>query len=324
MKDKEEMHAYSRAIETIESARHITVTGHLNPDADALGTALGLWWILKDLGKRVDVLFVTRPLPQALSFLPGYGKIKHALHPKSDLLVSVDCGSFDRLGIERPEGMMLINIDHHQSNTRYGDIDLVEPHFASASETAFKLVAAAGWDVPKNGAVNFYAALVSDTGFFGYEGVGPRVFDFAKTLLSLGADAEWTARMLRENQPLSKLRLLPMALETLTLHLGGRVAGLEVTERMLKKSGATVNETDDMVNYARSLATVEVGFLTREEPDGGIKVSLRSKSVVDVAKIAASFGGGGHIRAAGFTVYGMERDVLVDRLLNMIKKELQQ
>ncbi|BBG66450.1 3'-to-5' oligoribonuclease A, Bacillus type [Hydrogenimonas sp.] len=314
---------YKEAKERIESSRHITVAGHLNPDTDTLGTALGLQWVFRLLSKRVDTVFVSRPLPQNLSFLPGFEKIRQKVNPKSDLLISVDCGSFDRLGIERPENIYLINIDHHRSNTGYGDLNIVEPGFASASQTAFRLVRSAGWRVPTECAVNFYAALLSDTGFFGYEGVDGRVFDFAKELLELGADAEWTARMLRENQPLSKLRLLPKVLETLRLYLQGRAAGLDVTRRMLEESGATVNDTDDMVNYARSLATVEVGFLIREESDGSLKVSLRSKSRVDVCKIALSFGGGGHIRAAGFTYRGNDRDRLKRELLKMIEEELE-
>ncbi len=313
---------YVEAKRLVEESRHITIVGHINPDADALGTALGLWWVFKELSKRSDVVVSSKPLPASLSFLPGFGKIKQGVNPKSDLVISVDCGSIDRLGVEIPEGAKLVNIDHHRSNTAYGDLNLIEPEFASASEVAFKFVSDAGWKIPENSACNFYAALLSDTGFFGYEGVGPRVFDFAKRLLLLGADAEWTARMLRENQPLSRLRLLPKVLDTLRLYLQGRVAGLDVTQRMLEASGATLNETDDLVNYARSLATVEVGFLIREEPDGGLKVSLRSKSRVDVCRIAISFGGGGHIRAAGFTVYGMERNVLKKRLLRMIEEEM--
>jgi phosphoesterase RecJ-like protein len=314
---------YEKAKSAIEEAHRITIIGHLNPDADALGTGLGLWWVLKRLGKRVDIVNMSDPLPQTLSFLPGFEKIKKQLRSDVDLVISVDCGSFDRLGVGRPESAKLINIDHHRSNTGYGDINLVEPHFVSASETAFKLVTISGWEIPKDAAVNFYAALLGDTGFFGYEGVCERVFDFAGALLRLGADAEWTARMFRENQPLSKLRLLPKVLETLTLYLQGRVAGLDVTQQMLRASGATVNETDNMVDYARSLATVEVGFLVREESDETLKVSLRSKANVDVSAIAERFGGGGHIRAAGFTVRGMERDMLVEKLLEMIEGEMQ-
>ena len=314
--------SYEAAARAVESARHITIVGHLNPDADTLGTGLGLWWVFKGLGKRVDAVYVSEPLPQTLSFLPGFGKIKTKLHPGSDLVVAVDCGSFDRLGIARPEGATLINIDHHRSNTAYGEINLVEPEAPCAAAVAFELVRRADWDIPRATAENFYAALVSDTGFFGYEGVDEGVFDFAKTLVRLGAKPEWTARMLRERQPLCKLRLLPKVLETLTLYLSGRAAGLEVTRAMLEAAGATVNETEDFVNYARSLATVEVGFLTREEPDGSLKVSLRSKERVDVSRIAVAFGGGGHARAAGFSVRGVSRDAVVADVLKMIEEEL--
>jgi len=118
------------------------------------------------------------------------------------------------------------------------------------------------------------------------------------------------------------LRLLPLALQTLKLYLNAKVAGLEVTQKMFEQSGATVNDTDDLVNYARSLATVEVGFLIREESDGSLKVSLRSKNYVNVSKIAESFGGGGHVRAAGCTVRNMTKDNLINCLLDKINKEL--
>ncbi len=314
---------FKEAAQALEKARHVTIVGHLNPDADTLGTGLGLWWVLKALGKRVDIYNASEPLPQVLSFLPGFGKIRRIFPQNSDTVVAVDCGSFDRLGIDEREGLRIVNIDHHRSNTAYGDINLVDPGAPCAAEVAFRLCREAGWEVPAQSAANFYTALVSDTGFFGYEGVDENVFAFAKTLVVLGADPEWTARMLRENQPLCKLRLLPKVLETLTLYLGGRVAGLDVTRQMLRETGASVNETEDFVNYARSLATVEVGFLMREEPDGSLKVSLRSKQRVDVSLIALDFGGGGHKRAAGFSVKELSRDTILTRLLSKIEKELE-
>jgi len=236
--------------------------------------------------------------------------------------VAVDCGSFDRLGIERPEGVKVLNIDHHRSNEGYGDIDLIEPEDSCAAEVAYRLATFAGWEIPRQSAVAFYTALVSDTGFFGYEGVGEKVFDFAKALVHLGADPAAISRMLRENEPLSKLRLLPMVLETLTLYLGGRAAGLDITRAMFRRSGATVADSEDFVDYARSLATVEVGFLMREEEEGALKVSLRSKEKVDVSRIAVAFGGGGHRRAAGFTVRNMDREAVLKRLLPMIEEEM--
>ncbi|WP_457595860.1 DHH family phosphoesterase [Hydrogenimonas sp.] len=313
---------FEEAAAAIDAARHIAVVGHLNPDPDTLGTGLGLWWIFKKLGKRADAVYVSDPLPGVLDFLPGFEKIRHTLHPSTDLVVAVDCGGFDRLGIERPEDAKVVVVDHHRSNGGFGEVNLVDPDASCAAEVAFAWARAAGWEVPPETAENFYAALVGDTGYFGYEGVGADTFAFAKTLVELGARPEFTARMMRERQPLSRLRLLPRVLETLTLYLEGRVAGLEVTRGMLEATGATVNETEDMVDYARSLVTVEVGFMTREEPDGGLKVSLRSKSVVDVGRIAVALGGGGHRRAAGFTLYGQEREAVVETILKMIEQEL--
>lgn len=313
---------YIKAKELIEKSLYITIVGHINPDADTLGTGLGLWSILKRLQKRVDVVYVSKPLPYSLSWMPGFEKIKSSLSNKTDLVISVDCGSFDRLGVEIPSNAKLINIDHHQSNKGYGDINIVEPEFVSSSEVAYKLVTISNWPMTKEAAKNFYAALVSDTGFFSYEGVNKRVFEFAKELVDAGAKPEIIARNLKENVPLSKLRLLTLALQTLKLYLNGKVAGLEVTQEMFKMSGATLNETDDLANYARSLATVEVGFLIREESDGSLKISLRSKNYVDVAKIAESLGGGGHIRSAGCKVANMTKDKLIKILLDKISKEL--
>jgi len=313
---------YINAKELIEKSSHITIIGHINPDPDTLGTGLGLWWVLKKLQKRVDVVYISKPLPQFLSWMPGYDKIKSTITDKTDLIISVDCGSLDRLGVDIPSEVKLINIDHHQSNSNYGDINIIEPEFASASEVAYKLVSIAQWSVPKEAAENFYTALVSDTGFFSYEGVGTRVFEFAKELVECGVKPDVIARNLKENEPLSKLRLLPLALQTLKLYLNARVAGLEVTQKMFEQSGATVNEADDLVNYARTLSTVEVGFLIREERDGSLKVSLRSKNYVNVAKIAESFGGGGHIRAAGCRVENITKDKLIVELLDKINKNL--
>ena len=313
---------YVDAKELIEESSYITIVGHINPDPDTLGTGLGLWWTLKRMQKRVDAVYVSKPLPYSLSWMPGFEKIKSNVSDKTDLIISVDCGSFDRLGIDMPSNAKLINIDHHQSNKGYGDINIIEPEFASSSEVVYKLVTMSKWPMTKEAAENFYAALVSDTGFFSYEGVGKRVFEFAKELVEAGAKPEVVARKLKENVPLSKLRLLPLALQTLKLYLSGRVAGLEVTQKMFEKSGATLNEADDLVNYARSLSTVEVGFLIREESDSSLKVSLRSKNYVNVAKIAESFGGGGHIRAAGCRVVNMTKDNLIEILLDKISKEL--
>ena len=309
------------AIEKINEARHIVLLTHVNPDADTLGSALGMYHSLKKMGKKVNVINTTQ-IPYNLDFLPGIQKIKKELPKRFDLMISFDCGSFDRLGIEE-KGSFLINIDHHRSNTMYGDINLVDPTAAATAEVVYELLEQGDMPIPKEAALSLYTALVDDTGFFKYESVQPKTFDLAKKLCERGANPEWVARMLTMREPLSKLRLLPLVLQTLTLHLNAKVASLHLTQQMLAQSGGTKEMGEDALNMARSLATVEVALLLREEEDGRIKVSMRSKELVDVGKIAVAFGGGGHKRAAGFTSDLHDFDRVLELVLEAIKKEME-
>ncbi len=309
------------AIGKIHEARHIALLTHVNPDADTLGSALGMYHSLLAMGKRASVVNTTQ-LPYNLDFLPGIQKVKKELPKHCDLMISFDCGSFDRLGIEKKEGF-LINIDHHRSNTMYGDINIVDPTAAATAEVVYKLLEEGEMPIPKESATSLYTALVDDTGFFKYDSVGARTFELAKKLCEKGASPEWVARMLTMREPLSKLRLLPLVLETLTLHLGAKVASLRLTQQMLAQTGGTKEMGEDALNMARNLATVEVALLLREEEDGRIKVSMRSKERVDVGKIAVAFGGGGHKRAAGFTSDLHDFDRVLELVLEAIEKEME-
>ncbi len=313
--------AITQAIQKIKEARHIVLLTHIDPDADTLGSALGLYHSLLALNKRASVINTTK-LPYNLDFLPGIDKIKKELPKRYDLMISFDCGSFDRLGIEKKE-FFLINIDHHRSNTMYGDINIVDPAAVATSEVVYALLEKGGMPIPKESAISLYTALVDDTGFFKYEGVGARTFELAKKLCEKGASPEWVARMLAMREPLSKLRLLPLVLQTLTLHLNAKVASLRLTQQMLAQTGATKEMGEEALHMARNLATVEVALLLREEEDGGIKVSMRSKERVDVGKIAVAFGGGGHKRAAGFISDLHDFDRVLHVLLEAIKKEME-
>ncbi len=309
------------AIEKIKEAHHIVLLTHVDPDADTLGSALGMYHSLKKMGKKANVINTTQ-IPYNLDFLPDIQKIKKELPKRYDLMISFDCGSFDRLGIEKKEAF-LINIDHHRSNTMYGDIDIVDPEAAATAEVVYALLEEGALPIPKESAISLYTALVDDTGFFKYESVKAGTFDLAKKLCERGASPEWVARMLTMREPLSKLRLLPLVLQTLTLHLNAKVASLRLTQQMLAQTGGTKEMGEEALNMARNLATVEVALLLRQEEDGRIKVSMRSKERVDVGKIAVAFGGGGHKRAAGFTSELHDFDEVLERLLDAIKKEIE-
>lgn len=312
---------YKEAYELIKKSENIALISHINPDGDALGSSLAFYFVLKKMNKKVSIVNVTETLPYNLDFLPGFEKVKKELPKKVDLLISFDCGSFDRLGIEKRD-FKIINFDHHISNTKFGDINLIEPSFASTSQVVFKFLKENGLKISKESAICIYTALVTDTGFFQYESVNEKVFDVAKELVILGVKPDFVAKKLNEREPLAKIRLMAKILDTLELYLDAKVAVVKLTQKMLKITGATVDMAENASNIARSLATVEVGILLREEEDGRIKVSLRSKNYVDVSKIAKMFEGGGHQRAAGFTSRYRDFSTVLDELLNILKKEL--
>jgi len=310
---------YSKAWQKIREASHLLLATHLNPDADTLGSALGLYHVLRRMGKKVT-LFNASTLPYNLDFLPGITRVRRELPKDFDLLVALDCASFDRLGIEEEIKVDILNIDHHPTNERYGAIDLVEPDFVATAQVVYTLFVHNGVVAPKESAVALYTALVDDSGFFRYENVKAPVFSMAAQLCQWGADPAWVAKMLTMREPLAKLVLIQKLLGTLELHLCGKVGVITLTRRMLEETGATKEMADDALAMVRSLATVEVAVLLREEEDGRIKVSLRSKEV-DVGRIAVEFGGGGHKNAAGFTD-GYDMQELLSTLLARLRKEL--
>jgi len=311
------MEIHKQIWDKIQKADNILLVAHVNPDGDALGSELSLYPILKKLGKKVTVFNATKPLPDYLDFLPNFNKVTDKLPKKIDLTVSFDCGSFDRLGLdEKPS--FLINIDHHVSNTNYGDINLIEPDHASTSQVIYDILKANNIEIPTDTAVCIYTALVTDTGSFQYESVNDKVFECAAEMVRCGVKPDYVAKMLFQRDRLSRLRLLAKAYETIEMCCDGKVAFVEVTKEMMEITGAIKEDTDTIVNSVRAIAPVEVACMLRED-DEGIKISLRSKNFADVSKIAVKYGGGGHIRAAGATLKG-ECDF--EKVKKMLKEDL--
>ena len=308
---------YDEVKNKIGSANSITILSHLNPDADTLGTALGIYALLcKDKSKKVEVVNASTALPRYLDFLPNFKKIKHHMDYTDSLILSCDCGSVDRLGFNL-EGREIINIDHHESNTGYGSINVVIAEYASASQVAFALFKEL-YTVEADAATCFYAALLSDTRYFTTTSVNEEVFNVAKSLVEAGAKPNDIAYHFTQRQSLSSVRLLEKALASLSLYHEATVATLMVTKEDIAQTGATVPDMEGVVDYARSLATVDVALFAMELEDG-IRISLRSKKV-DVSKVAMAFGGGGHKVAAGFTLNQCGLQESIDTILLKIKE----
>ena len=305
---------YAEVKEKIEQASHITILSHLNPDADTLGTALGIYALMKRKGKKVEVANASSVLPQYLDFLPNFKKIKHKMDYEDSLIIACDCGSIDRLGFDLA-GRDILNIDHHHSNEGYGSLNVIVPHFASASQVAYML-----FDnlctLDAESATCFYTALLSDTRYFTTATVTEDVFSMAKDLVSKGANPEAISYNFTQRRPLASLRILEKALASLSLHHEAKIATLFVTQDDIISTGASTPDMEGIVDYARSLVTVEVALFAIELKEG-VRISLRSKKV-DVSQVALAFGGGGHKMAAGFTLNQSEIHESMDKIIQKI------
>ena len=308
---------YEEVKDKIENAHAISILSHVNPDADTLGTALGIYALLsQDKSKKVEVVNASTDLPRHLDFLPNFHKIKHQIDYADSLILTCDCGSLDRLGFDLA-GRDIINIDHHHSNTRYGTINVIDASCASASQVAFALFREM-YTINENSATCFYTALLSDTRYFTTTSMNEEVFNVARELVKAGAVPNEIAYHFTQRRPLSSLRILQKALDSLTLHHEASIATLMVTKKDMEETGATVPDMEGIVDYGRSLATVEVAVFAMEMRDG-IRISLRSKKT-DVSKVAMAFGGGGHKVAAGFTLKQIGLQESIDTILSKIEE----
>jgi phosphoesterase RecJ-like protein len=311
--------------EEIRSNDCFLIGTHVNPEGDAMGSVLALGLVLKSLGKRAQILSQD-PIPETLSFLPGAEEILYQA-PENvpfDVAFALDCGSKARLGEEFSKVKKIgkiINIDHHISNSYFGDINLVDPTASSASEIIFDLLRNIPVTMSPAVAENIYTGILTDTGSFRYSNTSPKTFSVARSCLLAGVDPWKVADRVYESQPLPRLHLLPRVLATLEVDGGGRIPYVVVTRKMMEDSGASVALTEDLINFPRSLKGSEVALLFREISPEKYRVSLRSRGGVDVARIAEEFQGGGHPQAAGCTVEGSLSEVK-DKVLQRVKTAL--
>jgi phosphoesterase RecJ-like protein len=279
--------------------------GHVHPDADVLGTLLGLGLALEARGWRVGY-GGPHPAPGHLGFLPGierYAVLQDVAGPL-DVVVLTDCPNPERtsglIDRARATGAAIVNIDHHHDNRCYGSVDWVEPRAAATGEMIHDLLQALGDRITPEIATNLFTAIHTDTGSFRYSNVTPDTLRIASALVGAGAEPAQVSGCLYERRPREALHWLSEALGRVQLSDDGRVAWLALPADVVPEAFV---EAEDLVNYPRSIASVRVACLLRER-DGAVKVSLRGKGDVDVSAIARGFGGGGHPNAAGCTVPG--------------------
>jgi bifunctional oligoribonuclease and PAP phosphatase NrnA len=294
--------------------------GHVHPDADVLGTLLALGEALEARGWRV-VAGGPHPAPGALDFLPGVARyqVLKQLEGRFDVAVLTDCPNPDRteglIDAARAASGAVVNIDHHPDNRRYGSVNWIDVGAAATGEMVYRLLMALGAPLTPSIASNLFTAVHTDTGSFRYSNVTPETFRIASALTEAGADPAAVSSALYERRAADALSSLGTALSRVRVSEDGRIAWLALPAGLVSERFV---ESEELVNYPRSIVTVKVGCLLREIGGGRVKVSLRAKGEVDVNRIAAKFGGGGHVNAAGCTVPG-SLDAVTEQVLEAVR-----
>lgn len=301
-------------VNCLQREDRITIIGHSIPDGDCVGACLGMGLALENLGKRVSIV-LTDPIPAIYSYLKG----QHLLTPTEKLseggvLLYLDCADQERTGALPPAfiagAKLVINIDHHISNSGFGDYCLVQPEAASACEICLLVLDALGL-IPNMEIANaLYTGIIMDTGSFLYSSVTPQTMRAAARLLEYGADKDLIRQALFETKSWTEMQVLRLTLQSLRFNKERTVGWSALTRKELIDIGAENLHFEGIINYIRNIEGVEVAILFREMADSKVKIGFRSRGKADVNKIADIWGGGGHRLAAGASISGTMSQVV--------------
>ncbi|MGI8819603.1 MAG: DHH family phosphoesterase [Chthoniobacterales bacterium] len=292
----------------LRAAENVVVLSHVRPDGDALGSQLALALALRELGKNVAV-WSDEPLLEKYAFLPGSDLLRVAPAEGGgfDLAVALDTAGQDRLALGQATvtAPRWINIDHHPTNPRYGNLVYIDPVAPATGQILFELLSAAEWPIDAAIAENLFVAISTDTGSFQYPNTTARTFEIGAELLRCGVQVGRVSQLLYENYPRRRVELLRELLGTMRFERGGELASFSLSRAVAESLGAKPEDNEGLIDHLRAIAGVVVAVFFEELPEGKVRVSMRSKSErADVAAICQQFGGGGHKLAAGARVRG--------------------
>ncbi len=308
-------------LKRINEVKHIVVISHVNPDTDSIGSASAFYTHLLRLHKKVSFVCVTKEINQKFAFLPWFEKIRNTFPSSADLAISFDCANKKRIGLEID--CDLINIDHHKSNTKYGDINLVDANSISTTKILYDFFKLNNIVINKKMATALYAGLLDDSDGFLDDRVDGTVFAVIKELIECGADYKTSNKFVKKWISLGAFRLKALMYKNMKLMCDAKVAVFCIDDNDIKSSGAIVQDCQSVLKESLYLPTVKVALLLKINNDFSIKGSLRSNSLVDVSRIASSFDGGGHNDRAGFNIKaGSVVQEVKEKILKLICKEI--
>ena len=322
------MNNFNEIAKLLEKNNSFLITSHKNIDGDAIGSELALYFILKKLNKKPIILNQDR-LPRIYNFLPDSDKV-HCLEDNYinikniDVGIIVDCSNFER--IEETYKIFkniknIINIDHHNSNKKFGKLNYIDSSASSVGEIIYDLIKFINLDLlDEKISTCLYTAIITDTGSFRYSNVSSKTFSVVSDLASQGIKPNLIADNIYNRNTYSGLKLLGKALLTLEVDKSNYVSWLTITRDMLNNTEANDEEVEGIIDMARTLENTEVSILFRETKDNKIKVSFRSKGDFNVNKFAGKFNGGGHPNSSGCVCSGKIAEVKEKILFELFKK----
>lgn len=309
--------------DAMKKEEHLVVVGHAVPDGDCVGSMLGLFLGLQQLGKDVKA-YLPDPVPDQYHYLKGWDQIKIASEPlfPGCSVIFVDCGDEDRVGqgfkpLLEQRGITF-NIDHHRGNPLFGDYNYVDVTAAATAEIIYRLLQVSQVSITPDIAQALFAGIVMDTGNFLNGNTTAVSLRIAADLMDAGVDIDRSRIGLFESRSWAEVVLMGRALNHLEISPDGSVAWISLPYEEVAEAGALHLFPEGLINYTRMIDGVEVGLLFREIEPGTVKVGFRSKGQIDVASVASRFGGGGHLQAAGARQKGSLPEV-IERVLKAVK-----
>ena len=291
-------------LQMVRESQRVLIVSHKDADGDTLGSALAMCDVVGAMGKTVSMR-CPPPVPELYAFLPGFELINQEEGSPPDLVLVMDSSNLDRLSDtlgELPPETRLVNIDHHVSNTMFGQVNLVVAGASSTAEVTFDLFKEWGVEITPAAATNLYCGVFTDTGGYRHENTTYRALSIGAELVALGADPAGIAMRVYKNRKISTIKLSALVMATVGFESHDRLVYGYVTQAMLDKAGAQLDEADGMIDMLNSVDGLELALFFKEMAPGVTKASIRSRGQANANALASQFGGGGHERAAGVEV----------------------
>ncbi|MNP03586.1 Bifunctional oligoribonuclease and PAP phosphatase NrnA [compost metagenome] len=295
---------FEQAKKLIDNSKKIYIVGHTSPDGDAIGSSFAMCLALKKIGKDAKVLITD--YSDTFKFLPDFDThVMNVIEDEYDLLIAVDSSDKTRLDISEKDinkAKSILMIDHHKMSAPYGTVNCIQDNMPATCQIMYEFISYLDIDIDIDIATYLYTGIMTDTGSFNYSSTNARTMEIASILVSKGINFSDICRRLNETIKESKLKLIAKTIERMEVFFDGKVRYSYVDYDTIQKLGLDEEDAEGMTNYLKMVENTEVAIYIRGKSNGSYKVSLRSAGNIKVSDIAIAFGGGGHPRAAGYTI----------------------